>query len=359
VTSLLVIDGSFGEGGGQILRYTLALASVLGKPVRIVNIRAKRENPGLQRQHLTVVKALAEITGARVRGATLGSTEVEFEPRRISGGSYTFDIGSAGSITLVLQSLLLVAAFSDKPVELRLIGGTDVPWSPTYDYFNHVFLYHLSRAGYKVGLELIRRGHYPRGGGEVIARIRDPPKGFKPLNLSERGAIASIRGISHAVRLPRHVAERQARAAREKLAGMGVKVPIEIEIESYPPDRDPHIGQGSGIALWADASNTRIGADSIGARDRRAEDVGAEAASRLASDLLTGASLDTHMSDMIIPYLILASGPSEVTCSSLTLHAYTMIEVSKKIVGDFSIEYDGSLNKPFRLKVSPTPVKPG
>lgn len=351
---MIVIDGSFGEGGGQILRYTLALASVLGKPVRIVNIRAKRENPGLQRQHLTVVKALAEITGARVKGATLGSTEVEFEPKRISGGSYFFDIGSAGSITLVLQSLLLVAAFSEKPVELRLRGGTDVPWSPTYDYFKNVFLYHLSRVGYEVELELIRRGHYPRGGGEAIARIRDPPRGFKPLNLSERGGILAVRGISHAVRLPRHVAERQAKAAKEKLASMGVNVPIEIEIESYPPDRDPHIGQGSGIALWAEASNTRMGADSIGARDKRAEDVGIEAASRLANDILTGASLDTHMSDMIIPYLLLSDGPSEVTCASLTLHAYTMIEISKKIVEDVIIEYDGSLNKPFRLKVFPS-----
>lgn len=354
---MIVIDGSFGEGGGQILRYTLALAAVLRSPVRIVNIRARRENPGLQRQHLTVVRALAEITRARVRGATLGSTEVEFEPHGIFGGSYFFDIGSAGSITLVLQSLLLVAAFSEKQVELRLRGGTDVPWSPTYDYFKNVFLYHLSRIGYEVDLELVRRGHYPRGGGEVIARITDPPRGFKPLSLSERGGIVSIRGISHAVRLPRHVAERQAKAARERLAAMGINAPIEIEIESYPPDRDPHVGQGSGIAIWADSQNTRLGADSIGARDKRAEDVGFEAASRLANDLLTGASLDTHMSDMIVPYLLLASGPSEVTCASLTLHAYTIIEISKKMISDSSIEYEGSMNKPFTLRVRPGSLK--
>ncbi|HWQ17622.1 MAG TPA: RNA 3'-terminal phosphate cyclase [Sulfolobales archaeon] len=350
---MILIDGSFGEGGGQILRYTLALAAVLRKPVRIVNIRARRENPGLQRQHLTVVKALAEISRARVKGAVLGSTEVEFEPQGISGGSFFFDIGTAGSITLVLQSLLLVAAFSERQVELRIRGGTDVPWSPTYDYFKNVFLYHLSKVGYEVELELVRRGHYPRGGGEVIARISDPPKGFKPLSLSERGGIVSIRGISHAVRLPRHVAERQARAAKEKLTALGIRVPIEIEIESYPPDKDPHIGQGSGIAIWADSQNTRLGADSIGARDKRAEDVGIEAASRLANDLLTGASLDTHMSDMIVPYLLLAKGPSEVTCASLTLHAYTIIEISKKIVSGVSIEYEGSMNKPFTLRVRP------
>ncbi|MEM2202842.1 MAG: RNA 3'-terminal phosphate cyclase [Sulfolobales archaeon] len=350
---MILIDGSFGEGGGQILRYTLALAAVLRKPVRIVNIRARRENPGLQRQHLTVVKALAEISRARVRGAVLGSTEVEFEPQGVTGGSFFFDIGTAGSVTLVLQSLLLVAAFSERQVELRIRGGTDVPWSPTYDYFKNVFLYHLSKIGYKVELELVRRGHYPRGGGEVIARINDPPKGFKPLSLSERGGIVSIRGISHAVRLPRHVAERQARAAKERLATLGINVPIEIEIESYPPDRDPHIGQGSGIAIWADSQNTRLGADSIGARDKRAEDVGIEAASRLANDLLTGASLDTHMSDMIVPYLLLARGPSEVTCASLTLHAYTIIEISKKLVSGVSIEYEGSMNKPFTLRVRP------
>ena len=351
---MIVVDGSFGEGGGQILRYSLALASVLGKPVRIVNIRAKRDNPGLQRQHLTVVKALAEITKARVSGAVLGSTEIVYEPHKIQRGSYFFDIGTAGSITLVLQSLLLVAAFSDKSVELRLRGGTDVPWSPTYDYFKNVFLHHLSRIGYRVDLELIRRGHYPRGGGEVIARIEDPPKGFNNLNLSERGNIRTIMGISHAVRLPRHVAERQAKAARDRLIAMGINVPIDIEIESYPPDRDPHIGQGSGIALWADTQNTRLGSDNIGARDKRAEDVGIEAATRLANDLLTGASLDTHMSDMIVPYLLLARGSSEVTCSSLTLHAYTIIEISKKLVEGVVIEYDGSLNKPFKLRVSPS-----
>ncbi len=351
---MIVIDGSFGEGGGQILRYTLALAAVLRKPVRIVNIRARRENPGLQRQHLTVVKALAEITRARVRKAFLGSTEVEFEPQGIFGGSYFLDIGTAGSITLVLQSLLPVAAFSDKMVELRIRGGTDVPWSPTYDYFKNVFLYHLSRMGYEVDLELVRRGHYPRGGGEVVARIIDPPRGFKPISLSGRGGIVSIRGVSHAVRLPRHVAERQARAAREKLVAMGINIPIEIEIESYPPDRDPHIGQGSGIAIWADSQNTRLGADSIGARDKRAEEVGIEAASRLANDLLTGASLDTHMSDMIVPYLLLARGSSEVTCASLTLHAYTIIEVSKKMFSEASIEYEGSMNKPFTLRIKPS-----
>lgn len=354
MTRMILIDGSFGEGGGQILRYALGLATVVGKPVRIVNIRARRENPGLQRQHLTVVRALSEISRARVRGAFLGSTEIEFEPGKISGGSFFFDIGTAGSVTLVLQSLLLPAAYAEKPVEIRLRGGTDVPWSPTYDYFKNVFLHHLEGVGYRVSTTLLRRGHYPRGGGEVVVRVEDPPRGFEPLVLSERGSILEIKGISHAVRLPRSVAERQAAAAKERLTSMGLGVPVGIEIESYPPDKDPHIGQGSGICLWAITRNTRLGADSIGAREKRAEEVGREAASKLASDLLTGAALDTHMSDMIVPYLLLARGPSEVTCASLTMHAYTVLEVSKRIVEGALIEYsDGELNRPFRLKVVP------
>ncbi|MGC9147863.1 MAG: RNA 3'-terminal phosphate cyclase [Sulfolobales archaeon] len=348
---MIEIDGSFGEGGGQILRYSLAISAITGREVRIFNIRAKRDNPGLQRQHLTAVNALATITRARVLGAEIGSTEIIFEPQGIYGGEYFFDIGTAGSITLVLQSLLPVLAFASSPSKIRIRGGSDVPWSPTYDYFANVFMPFLEKLGYRVSIKLIRRGHYPRGGGEVYAEILNCPKGFEPINLTERGKVLEIRGRSHAVKLPRHVAERQARSAIERLRSLGIDAPINIDIESYPPDKDPHLGPGSGISIWAISEKSLLGADSIGARDKRAEEIGEKAARTLFEDLSTGAALDRYMSDMIIPYLLFSNGISIVTGSMLTLHAYTMIEVSRKIVPEARIEYDGIINKPFKLLI--------
>ncbi|MEM1633486.1 MAG: RNA 3'-terminal phosphate cyclase, partial [Sulfolobales archaeon] len=303
------------------------------------------------RQHITVVNALKTITRGHAEGVEIGSTEIVFEPSGIYGGEYTFDIGTAGSATLVLQSILPVLAFADKPSKIRIRGGTDVPWSPTYDYFNSVFIEFIRRLGYDVSLKIFRRGHYPKGGGEVIAEIRNCPRGFESIQLIERGRIIEVRGVSHAVRLPRHVAERQAQAASDKLRSLGIDAPINISIEAYPPDKDPHLGPGSGIALWAVTEKSILGSDYLGARDRRAEEVGERAARILFEDLSTGAALDRHMSDMIIPYLILAKGVSMVTGSMLTLHAYTIIEISKKIIPEARIEYDGSLNKPFKLTV--------
>jgi len=346
---MIEIDGSFGEGGGQILRYALALSTIIGEKIRIINIRAKRDNPGLQRQHLTVVKALEKISRGHVEGAEIGSTEIIFEPRGIFGGEYVFDIGTAGSVTLLLQSVLPVLAFADRPSILKVRGGTDVPWSPTYDYFNNVFIRFLNRLGYIVELRLLRRGHYPRGGGEVVAEIKNNPRGFTSIQLVERGRIIEIRGNSHAVRLPRHIAERQASAAYERLKSLGIDVAIKIDIESYPPDKDPHYGPGSGIALWAITENSILGSDSLGARDKRAEEVGEKAARTLFEDLSTGSALDRHMSDMIIPYLIFSEGTSIVTGSMLTMHAYTVLEISKKMIPEARIEYDGTLNRPFKL----------
>ena len=352
VTEYILIDGSFGEGGGQILRYSLAIASIMRRPVKIINIRVKRSNPGLQRQHLTAIRALAELTRARVYGAEIGSTEVSFEPTGIFHGKFNLDIGTAGSITLVLQSILPVIAFADSSVTVELKGGTDVPWSPTFDYFKNVMLYHLRNLGYEIELKLLRRGHYPRGGGHVILEVNDPPKGFKPIELIERGKILRIKGNSHCVRLPRHVAERQANSAIARLKGLEMDIDIDISIEHYPVNKDPHLGPGSGIAIWAETEKSRIGADSIGARDKRAEEVGHEAASKLIEDLMTGAGLDRHASDMIIPYLVFSNGISEITGAQLTMHAYTIIEIVKKIVPEARIEYSGgNIGKPFRIKV--------
>mgnify|MGYP001626210284 CR=1 FL=1 len=344
----IVIDGSMGEGGGQVLRISVALASVLMKPIKVVNIRAKRRNPGLQSQHLTAVKAAAELTDAAVEGLYLRSTEITYIPRRFKPGKYVFDVGTAGSVTLVLQTIIPILAFMPSPCEVEIRGGTDVPWSPPIDYLRNVISYYLKLVGIELDVKLIRRGHYPVGGGIVVAKVANAPVKLRGLELIERGEVLGIKGISHCVRLPKHVAERQASAAEKYLREAGIKVPIDIGLEYYELSSDSHLSPGSGIVLWAETSNGAvIGSDALGAKWKRAEEVGLEAAKKLIYELESKAAFDSHMSDNIIPYLALAEGDSAIGGSSLTMHTYTVIEVVKKLV-KVDIKIYGELEKPFK-----------
>jgi len=347
---MLIIDGSIGEGGGQILRTALGLAAVLRKPIKVINIRAKRRNPGLQRQHLTGVKAIATITNAHVEGAYLGSTTLYFEPRELRCGEFVFDVGTAGSVTLVLQTLLPVLPYLPCRSIIEIRGGTDVPWSPPVDYMRYVFIPLARLCGTKIELELIRRGHYPRGGG-IVKLYVEPTYSLNSIELIERGALKVIRGRSHCVKLPKHVAERQARAAYEYLY-QRLKIPIDIEIEFYDPSKDPHLGPGSGIVLYAITEKSILGADSLGARGKPAEHVGQEAAMKLVEELESNAAVDRHAADMLVPLMVLAKGKSIVVASKLTLHTATVIEIAKSIIPEIAVSVSTSeLGKPVRIEV--------
>lgn len=350
---MLVIDGSFGEGGGQILRTAVALSAVTGADIRVVNIRAKRPEPGLKRQHLTGILAAAKMCDAVVEGASVGSTEIVFRPGSIRGGSYVFDVGTAGSVTLVLQTLLPIMAFADSPVSVEVRGGTDVPWSPPVDYLRYVIGPHLRELGYSFSVELVRRGHYPRGGGIVRVTVERPPRSFRPSSRVESGRLLRVEGVSHCVRLPRHVAERQAEAAASELAKRGFGVRVDVRTEWYEPSRDPHLGPGSGIVLWAVTERSILGADSLGERGKPAEVVGREAASKLLEDLSTGMAYDRHMADIVIPYLALAEGPSTVGVSRLTLHAYTNVWLVRSMLRGVEVDYSGDLDSPAVIRVKP------
>jgi len=351
---MLLIDGSYGEGGGQILRTAVALSAITGVDVRVVNIRAKRSEPGLKRQHLTGILAAAEVCRATVEGAYVGSTEVVFRPSSIRGGSYVFDVGTAGSVTLVLQTLLPIVAFADSPTSIEVRGGTDVPWSPPVDYLRYVVRPHLAKLGYAFEVELVRRGHYPRGGGVVRVRVDKPPRGFNPVNLIEAGRTLSVRGVSHCVKLPKHVAERQARVAAEELRKLGV--PVNVDLEWYEEGRDPHLGPGSGVVLWAETERSVLGGDSLGERGKPAEVVGREAVAKLIEDLRTGMAYDRHMGDMIVPYIALAKGESVAGLAKLTLHTYTNIWLVQRVLG-VELEYRGELNQPAVLKLRGRPPR--
>jgi len=346
---MIEIDGSIGEGGGAVLRTALALSAVSRKTVHIYNIRAKRTKPGLQPQHLRGVEALAKLTNARVEGLGLHSKELKFEPSAIGGGRYRVDIGTAGSTTLILQILMPAAAFARKPVEVEITGGTDNPFAPPIDFLKNVTLPTLRKMGYQGEVKCIQRGHYPRGGGIVRARI-EPVEKLQALKLTEPGKVVHIAGVAHCVRLPTNIATRMAHAASMALIKAG-HAKVDTKAESYPPTKDPHLGPGTGITLWAETeSGAILGASSLGKRGKPAEQVGREAAEGLIKQLQTGHAVDRYLTDQLVPYLALAEGESTITSTELTSHALTNIALVEQILG-VRFEVEGELKQPGLIRV--------
>jgi RNA 3'-terminal phosphate cyclase (ATP) len=306
---MLEIDGSYGEGGGQLVRTAVALSAVTGNGIRITKIRKNRPNPGLKQQHLKALETAARICEAQVSGLFPGSTELSFTPVEIKGGKYEIDIGTAGSITLLLQCLMPALPFAKEKVELTIRGGTDVAWSPTIDYLQQVTLKALEQLGYAGRTVLNEHGYYPKGGGEVSA-IFEPCRlqGFHFLKEEEE-----IRGISHASNLPAHVPLRQAEGARIRLLEAGY--PSQIETKFLKA-----FSTGSGITLWAGYH----GGSALGERGLPAEKVGEYAAEEIIPEIRTEASVDIHLADQLIPYMALA-GDSSYTVRELSLHTKTNI----------------------------------
>jgi RNA 3'-terminal phosphate cyclase (ATP) len=343
---LIEVDGSSGEGGGQILRTSLALAAALGQDVRIFNIRAGRSEPGIRAQHLTAAVAVGKVSNASIEGLKVGSEELVFRPGKMRGGQFAFDVGTAGSVTLVLQALMPLLPFAPA-VHLELKGGTDVKWSPPIDYLRMVTLPILSEIGPRFSLRTTRRGHYPKGGG-AITFDSQPSGSLTPINGSRIDPVDEILGVSHASNLPRHVAERQAESASQAILAAGLLPPkISIEVAEGLPPMSP----GSGIVLAARRGERRIlGGDSLGDRGRPAERVGQEAGRILVEEVQSGALLDKHMGDMIVPYIALADGVSEVSVSQVTQHTLTNVRVAESIAG-VRFEPTGELGRPGRLRV--------
>ncbi len=317
---MIEIDGAYGEGGGQIVRTAVALAAYLETPCRIRNIRKGRPTPGVRPQHAAGVKALVALCHAEVAGLKVGSTELTIKPGRVAGGSMRIDVGTAGAIGLILQTMMLPAAKALSPLLLTISGGTDVPWAPTIGYCQEVTLPILGQMGYRGELALTKRGYFPRGNGEVTSALKQSE--LSPLQLLEPGQIRMIHGRSHAANAlrERRVAERQQEGAMACLKKLGV--PVEIEV-GYGPTASP----GSGIDLWALAENTVLGANALGARGKKAEEVGAEAAAGLIKQLDSGAALDEWMGDQILPFLAVAGGRSTISVSRITDHLRTNLWV--------------------------------
>ena len=228
VIFLITIDGSHGEGGGQILRSAIALSVLTKKPVNIKNIRANRPSPGLKPQHYTAIKIIKNISNAKTEGLEIGSSNLIFTPGEIKGGNYNFDIGTAGSIVLVFQACLLAFVYTNEEINIKLTGGTDVKWSPSWDYFEHVFIPMVKKIGLSVNVELINRGYYPKGGG--IAKISIKPfQKLVPLNLESNQNFDTIKGKIHLGNLPEHIGKRMKHSTIKILVQNNLKSIINIE----------------------------------------------------------------------------------------------------------------------------------
>ncbi|NLK26383.1 MAG: RNA 3'-phosphate cyclase [Euryarchaeota archaeon] len=314
---MLKIDGSCGEGGGQVLRSAVALSALTGQDMEIVNIRSRRNKQGLAAQHLTGVRGVAELCGARVEGDAIGSTRLVFRPGRVRGGEYELDVKTAGSITLVLQTCLLAALRADTPVTLTIRGGTNVRMSPPVDYYQHVLLPLLQSMGVDTEMEVLQRGFYPQGGG-VVRTTLVPPRAVLPLDLEKRGRLEEMGGVCFVQNLPDHVATRMAHAIGKSF--LGGKLRLE-RVSSKGPST------GAGAFLFARYDNTILGADALGEKGVPAERVGIYAAERLRAELEDGGTLDVHAADQLLPYLALASGPSAFRVRELSSHLLTQIEL--------------------------------
>jgi len=335
---LILVDGSLLEGGGQILRMAISYSAVLGVPVRIVNIRVGRSPPGLRPQHLTTLKAVEEICDGEAEGLSVGSMEVKFRPGRPKGGSYSFDIGTAGSISLLLQCIAPIASFADSPTEIRIRGGTSVRWSPPIRILRSVVWEAYRGMGFSGRLEVQREGFYPRGGGLVDVSVK-PAIELSSLRTELVDGFPRVESVSVCGRLPRHVAERQARSAERVLEEAGIN--SEISITVAEGDITP-LSPGSVISLWAVSSpNLFVGASALGERGKPAERVGEEAANSLVDELRVEASVDQHTADNLILWCSLAGGESSFTTSTLTRHTRTAIEMARLFTGvEFAVDVE-------------------
>ncbi|MFN3740919.1 MAG: RNA 3'-terminal phosphate cyclase [Thermodesulfovibrionales bacterium] len=332
MSEIIEIDGSFGEGGGQILRTSLSLSCLLRRPFRIFNIRKRRKKPGLMPQHLTAVRIMQLISSARVKGDEAGSTELYFEPQEIKSGEIFYDIGTAGSTMLVLQTVLPCLAFSKDKSLVILKGGTHVPMSPCYHYVEKVFCRFLKKIGINLNISIEQYGFYPKGGGHIRADI-EPAKEIKPLRILEPGRLMRIEGISGVANLPLSIAERQKEAFLKHISQLSA--PAEIKSLSL---KSP--GQGTFIFIEVIHEDSIAGFSSLGERGKRAEKVGEEAGEKLLRHLSTSKSLDPNMADQIVLYLSLTEQVSEFSTSEITGHLITNLWVLKRFL-DIEYSIDG------------------
>ena len=333
---MIVIDGRMGDGGGQILRTSLSCSVLTGTPIKIVNIRANRKNPGLAAQHLTAVKAAAKLCDASVTGVQLYSREIEFYPGKVTGTSFKCDVGTAGSLMLVFQTILYPLLFGKARTSVKLQGGTHVEWSPSFHYICETFLLVLRNMGIRAGLELERPGFYPKGGGKVRGLISsiDIELDLNPLQFKERGELKHIKLITYTSDLPENVPAREIAEFR-KTIGYLQKKPEIIKLKGTADN------PGNLLLLVLQYENGMAGFQSLAKRGKRAETLAREVVRDYRAFADSEASVDGHLADQLILPCILANGESTYSTPNVTTHLSTNAQVARMFFPKVEINIDG------------------
>ena len=342
MNGVIEIDGSFGEGGGQVVRTALSLSIVTGKPVRLFRIRAGRTKPGLAHQHLTCIKAARQLSSARVKGDTLGSDTLEFVPEEIRPGDYSLDVKTAGSVSLVFQTLFLPLSLARDASRVTVRGGTHVKWSPSFEFLHDQWLFYLKQIGFGISLRLEKAGYYPQGGGILKARVQ-PAGQLRPLVLSAPGELQRVRGLIFISNLKKAIADHQLAQAKKNLLSRGISP--EIEIRDYPSP-----GTGTGTHLRAAFENGSGSFTSLGERGVPAERVASISARSVCDYIDSGAAVDRFTADQLILPLSFTGGESFFTCEQVTPHLVTNARIVEMFM-PVRVKVDGELGQPGQVHI--------
>ena len=334
---IVFVDGSMGEGGGQILRTSLALSCITGKPLHIENIRAARRKPGLAKQHLSCVHAACQICDGHAEGATLGSTVLDFRPGSIRGGDFSFDIGSAGSAALVIQTVLPALFLADKPSIVTVTGGTHNPWAPPFDFLRETFLPAIATAGFQADCRLIKHGFFPAGGGKISFTIQPrQEKTIRAIDLCKPLEKPDVRTRIYTARLPANIAHRQEKLLCQ--SGLRIKNFEHVDVT----DSD---GPGNCIMLRICGSHRTIVSTAFGAKGKPSEKVVREVVNLTQAFLSSGAAADRFLADQLLIYMAISKTGS-FTTNDLSTHLTTNIETIKKFLPvTFNIESRGQIHQ--------------
>jgi len=344
-SSMIRVDGGQKSGSGTIVRYAVGLAALLGEELQLTNIRAKRDKPGLRPQHLRAIDAVAELCGGEVEGGRVGSGEIVFRPRSVlKGGCFEWDIGTAGSTTMLALTILPAACFASRPVTCRITGGLFQDFAPSAYHMQHVLLPALRRMGLRVRLEIVRPGYVPRGGGIIEMEVSPVEDRLVPLELPEQGRVSKIEGIALSSHLKeRKVSERMAAECQRVLRSAGLSASIRSVNDTSAPQA------GAALALFAYTdSGCILGADLAGALRRTSEEIGRHVGRNMIEDLGSGATVDRFLADQLIFSAALAGGTSRYRIPRLTEHVETDLWLVESILGaktkigkDLMIEVEG------------------